>query len=245
MTRHLPLTFLLIIGLSSILAACGPSSASTPPARRVSVAAPTPTEPSLASPLPGSYAALGASETYGYGATPHTRGFAYLVAHALHSRQFVDVGIPGTTLAAAYETELTNALTIRPWLATVFFGANDIRAGVHRDAFLRDLHDLVATLRRAGVQVVIVGLPDLTRLPLVAASGIGGLQQIVQQWNGGMARVARETGAHYLDLRQFDKELATHPSYIASDGLHPSNLGHNRLAQVIVATVKHGLWRSR
>src|SRR5947209_11029311 len=129
--------------LAVALAGCATDSASPDASSR---AVSTPTEPALAAPLPGSYAALGASETYGVGAAPHIRGYAYQVAHALGATHFVDEGIPGATLNASYETELTNALAIRPALATVFFGYNDLAQRVSRSAFLRDLHDLAVTL---------------------------------------------------------------------------------------------------
>ena len=202
---------------------------------------PPPTEPALAPPRPAAYAALGASETFGVGARPRSKGYAYLIARAFHASHFVNTGIPGTTLNAGYQTELTRALSIRPSLTTVFFGVNDLRDGVKRGAFLRDLHDLVATLRQAHSQVLIIGVPDLSLVP--AASRIPHLHANVTAWNVGMRRVAKQTGAGFLDLRSFARQLARHPKYIAPDGLHPSNAGHARLAQVILSEVRRtGLW---
>jgi acyl-CoA thioesterase I len=222
-----------------MLAGCGlASGASGSP-----TAGPQPTEPSLRPPLPASYAALGASETYGVGAVPHTDGYAYLVARALHAHPFIDTGIPGTTIDAGYESELTDALEKRPRLATVFFGVNDLRAGVDTSSFLGDLHDLVVTLRQARAQVIIVGVPDVSLLPAVRGQHISGVNTIVASWNTGMQRIARQTGAHYLDLAAFTHTLATHPRYIASDGLHPSTAGHRRLAKIVVAAIQHWqLW---
>jgi acyl-CoA thioesterase-1 len=236
---------LLLPCLIAVVSACATSGSSSPPTPIPTASSSARvTAPKLAPPLHGSYAALGASETYGIGAVPHTNGYAYLVAHALHTRHFVDVGIPGATLDQAYETELANALAIRPALCTVFFGVNDLRGGVTRDAFLQDLHDLVATLRSTRAQVIIVGIPDLAHVPAVAHLHIANLRSIVSAWNSGMAQVARQTGAHFLDLRQYSAELASHRAYVASDGLHPSNAGHARLAQVVVATVRQDrLWR--
>jgi acyl-CoA thioesterase I len=240
-------SFLVLSGLIFSVSACAGGS--------VSPASPSPTpgvtasshstEPALAPPLAGSFAALGASETYGIGAAPRTDGYAYLVAKSLHARHFVDVGIPGTTLDQGYDTELAGALSARPALCTVFFGVNDIRAGVSRATFVQDLHDLVATLRQAHAQVVIIGIPDLSKVPAVAHLHISGIHSIVSSWNAGMLQVARQTGAHFLDLRHYDAELASHPNYVSSDGLHPSNAGHARLAQVVVSAVTHaGLWRA-
>jgi len=170
LSLSLRLPLLVLSSLAIALGACVATSArgSSPTPRSLAVLQATPTEPALAPPLAGSYAALGASETYGVGAEPHTRGYAYLVAKALHTTHFVNEGIPGTTLDAAYQTELTNALSIRPSLATVFFGFNDLTAHVPRAAFLQDLHDLVITLRRARTRVLIIGLPDLAKVPAAA-----------------------------------------------------------------------------
>ncbi len=180
--------------------------------------------------------ALGASETYGTGAQPYTNGYAYRVARSLHARRFLDLGIPGATLDAAYQTELTRALAAHPALCTVFFGVNDLRAGVTKDNFTAELYDLVATLRRGGARVLIIGMPDLAELP--AAQAFPDAGPISRRWNTGMARVARKAGAAFLDLSRFSHELAAHPEYLAPDGLHPSTTGHARLAQVVLAAIR-------
>jgi lysophospholipase L1-like esterase len=235
----LPLrTPFLVIFAAFLVTACGASHGSsprttTPQSTRTTAL----TQPKVAPPLPASYVALGASETFGIGASPFTRGYAYLVARALHARHFRDVGIPGATLRDAYDTELVEALALRPALATAFFGYNDIGAHVPLSSFLRDLHDLVLTLRSAGARVLIIGLPDLSLVP-GAALVIGKLHLNVTAWNAGMRNVARQTGAAFLNLSSFSQELASHPNYVAADGLHPSNRGHARLAQIVAAAVQ-------
>jgi lysophospholipase L1-like esterase len=228
---------LLVFVLAGCMSPNAPAAANRP--------VPTLTEPSLAAPLPGSYAALGASETYGVGAAPHTRGYAYQIAYALGAKQFVDEGIPGTTLDAAYQTELTNALAIRPILCTVFFGYNDLAARVSRSAFLNDLHDLAFTLRQAHARVLIIGLPDLSLLPAVRRQFLAGfIHARIASWNRGMLQVARQTGVHFLDLGSYSALLAAHPEYISQDGLHPSNAGHTALARLVLATIrKDHLWK--
>lgn len=238
---HLP--FPSLVALAFLLTACASKGASPGPTATPRPSA-TSSVPALAAPRPHAYAALGASETYGVGATPYQRGYAYLVAHALGATHFVDVGIPGTTLPAGYDIELTRALATRPALCTVFFGVNDLRAGVNRPSFLADLRDLVATLRRAHAQVIIIGLPNLALVPAVAAMHLANLQTVINSWNAGMRQVARETGAHFFDLTRYNAEISSHPGYVAPDGLHPSNAGHARLAQLLVQYVlAHHLWR--
>jgi lysophospholipase L1-like esterase len=243
----LPLrSILLLTPLLTLAAACGAShtSASNSPSSHPKTTS-TVTAARVAVPLPASYAALGASETYGVGASPFAHGYAYLVAKALHARHFRDTGIPGTTLRDAYDTELAEALALRPGLATVFFGYNDITAHVHLGSFLSDLRDLALTLRSADTRVLIIGLPDLSAIP-TAAIALAQLHVNLAAWNAGIRAVARQTGASFLNLSRFSRELASHPGYISSDGLHPSNRGHARLAQVIVAAIRQDrLWPYR
>lgn len=222
-----------------MLTACASQRSAVPaPTKTPSVSAPR-----VAAALPRSYAALGASETYGVGATTPSKGYAHLVARALGARRFRDTGIPGATLNQAYDPELTSALVIRPSLCTVFFGFNDLRSGVTLKAFVRDLYDLAVTLHRAGAQVLIIGLPDLSLLPAVHRV-FPDLHSVIAEWNAGMARVARQTGAHFLDLTRYSAELAGHPQYVSADGLHPSDAGHARLAQVVTAAIRQDrLWK--
>jgi acyl-CoA thioesterase I len=233
------LRILSLLLAAAMLAGCSQSGAGTQ-------LSPSPTEPSLLPPLPGTYAALGASETYGVGAVPHASGYAYRVANLLGATHFVDAGVPGTTIDAAYQGELTAALNARPTLCTVFFGVNDLRAGVSRQSFLLDLHDLVATLREARCRVLIVGLPDVSKLPAVTRQHISGVGGVVQSWNAGMRVIARQTQSHFLDLQPYGNEMASHPSLIAGDGLHPSTSGHARLAQIVLNAVRSwNMWTGK
>ena len=219
--------------LASLLAACAstqaPASTATPP---VPVPAPT------ASATPA-YAALGASETYGVGAEPVTRGYAYQVRDAIGATAgFADLGIPAATLGDAYQTEIAGALALRPTICTVLFGVNDIRAGVSRDAFMANLRDLLTTLHRAKCRTFVIGLPDLAQLPAVVRGHLSGLAATTASWNASMATVAAQTGAAFLSLASFSAEIAAHPEYISADGLHPSTIGHTRLAAVIVDAMR-------
>jgi acyl-CoA thioesterase I len=190
--------------------------------------------------VPSSSTTLGASETYGIGANPITNGYAYRLRDDLHlsGDAYADVAIPGATLSDAFQTELTNALAIRPSLCTVFFGVNDVRGRIPLAQFKSDLTDLVTTLIRAHAQVMIIGLPQLADLPALRSASSADLATLTEQWNTAIQAVASATGAQYLSLEPFSSELIAHPEEIAGDGLHPSNAGHARLADVIFAALQ-------
>lgn len=236
-------SILAVSGVALALAGCGTSGA---PAGSTAAPRPTPTVRAyVARPIPGTYVALGASETFGIGAQPITDSYAYLVSRRLAARHFIDAGIPGTTLSQGYNAEVAQALDARAALCTVFFGTNDLRAGIPRTAFLADLRDFIATLRRSGARVLVIGLPNLAEVPAVKKLHLPDIVGIVNAWNHGMATVSHETGATFLDLGPFGRELAKHPEYVASDGLHPSNAGHRRIAQLVVQTIRaRHLWNT-
>jgi lysophospholipase L1-like esterase len=226
-----------VLACAAVLAAC----ASTPAGGGTAVPRPpSPSAPATAGSARLAYAALGASETYGVGASPISDGYAYRLRDQLRlaAGDFADVAIPGATLADAYQVELTNALTIQPSVSTVFFGVNDIRAGVPLARFTSDLTDLVTTLRRARSQVLVVGIPDLTVLPALRGLRGADLAGLTRDWNAAMRGAAAATGAAFLDLEALSTEIATHPEEVAPDGLHPSDAGHARLAAVILAALR-------
>ncbi|MDQ2960270.1 MAG: SGNH/GDSL hydrolase family protein [Candidatus Dormibacteraeota bacterium] len=218
--------------MATLLAACGTVQG---PIASAPTSVPLPAQTASATPV---YAALGASETYGIGAEPITRGYAYQVRDAIGATGFADLGIPAVTLGTAYETEIAGALALRPTVCTVFFGVNDIRGGVNRDSFMTNLRDLVTTLQRAKCRTFVVGLPDLAQLPAVVRAHLSGLAATTADWNAGMAAAAVQGGGAFLSLTAFSAEIAAHPEYIAADGLHPSTIGHARLAAVVVAAVR-------
>jgi len=82
---------------------------------------------------PMTYVAIGASETVGIGADdPIREGWAYVFYRTALPRAatFVNLGIPGATVADALGREVPEAVGIHPDLVTVWLNVNDIVAGV-------------------------------------------------------------------------------------------------------------------
>jgi lysophospholipase L1-like esterase len=51
-------------------------------------------------------------------------------------------------------------------------------------------------------------------------------------WNAAIAAACAREGATLVDLYSDWRELRAHPEYISGDGLHPSTLGAQRLAEI-------------
>ena len=96
-------------------------------ATRSSPAATAPAQPAAV------YAALGASETYGIGASDRYReAWPQVFFHDVlpASAIFYNFGIPGATTAAALRDEVPAALAVHPSVVTVWLNVNDLIQGV-------------------------------------------------------------------------------------------------------------------
>ncbi|MGI8776799.1 MAG: SGNH/GDSL hydrolase family protein [Acidimicrobiales bacterium] len=234
-----------------VVAAC------SSPSRRGLPAAAAPTGP------PVVYVAVGASETVGFGADQPLRDSwpRVLFRTALPpSAVFVNMGIPGATVAQALRDELPQALTVHPALATVWLNVNDIVAGVAVSDFERDLAALVHSLRaNATTRVLVANVPPLDELPAYlscrsgtdagpcgGASDIPGpraLNRIVDAYNAATARVVAQEGASLVDLNAVGlaaRQEGTATALVSKDGFHPSTAGHEAVAKAFADSLARG-----
>lgn len=83
--------------------------------------------------------------------------------------------------------------------------------------------------------IVMVNLPNLTRLPISANLTPPQRTRIlltIQRWNAGIAILAARYGAILVDLFSHQSQLIAHPEYISSDGFHPSPAGYVQLVNI-------------
>lgn len=190
------------------------------------------------------YVAVGASDSFGVGTyDPDRDNWPTQLAHDLGgSIHLVNLGIPGITVAGARKEELPVAIDAHPDIVTVWLAVNDLAGNVPLDTYSQQLSALLDSLKRNTHARVFVGnLPDLTLLPYFSGANQMTLAQTVQAWNIAIARVVSANGATLIDLYSKWSELALNPGYLASDGLHPSTLGAERLAQFFASVMKPAL----
>jgi len=220
---------------------------STPTAKGLPPAAPA-AGPAL------TYVAVGASETVGFGADePFRDGWPRVLFRTAlpTSAVFVNMGIPGATVASAIRDEVPQTLTIHPTLVTVWLNVNDIIAGVTPADFERDLGALVHSMRGNGAtRVLVANVPPLDDLPAYRACRPGApagsqcrggqlpapevLNAVVDAYNAATDRVASREGALVVDLHAVGlaaRQAGTEASLVSSDGFHPSTAGHQAVAK--------------
>lgn len=198
------------------------------------------------------YVAIGASETVGAGSTQPLRDAwpQVLFRSALPAgTTFVNLGIPGATVAGALRREAPYALALRPDLVTVWLNVNDLVAGVTPADYERSLGRLVARLRAGGVERVLVATtPPVADLPAYRACrpdpppesppcldrdlpAPASLARTVDAYNAAIRRVADRERATVVDLHARAPEGAlAMRRLVSSDGFHPNTSGHRAVA---------------
>jgi lysophospholipase L1-like esterase len=189
------------------------------------------------------YVAIGASDSFGVGTDdPDRESWPSVLAGQLGPTvHLINLGIPGERVGDALQNELPIALDQRPQVITVWLGVNDLAAAVPLDEYRQQLATLLTTLRqRTHARIAVGNLPDLTLLPFFAKYDQAALQYTVAAWNAAIAADCAQAGVTLVDVYSGWAELAQHPEYLASDGLHPSTLGAARLAALFAAAL-HGV----
>lgn len=188
---------------------------------------------------------LGASDAYGVGTyDPDRLNWPAQLAQALpQPTRLVNLGIPGATLSQARREELPIALDQRPSVVVIWLAVNDIIAHTPLDTYSQELRATLATLRtRApGARVFVGNVPDLTQVPYFADRDPVGLRAQVNAWNAAIAQDCAAEGATLADLYNGWGQLGEHPDYISSDGLHPSTLGAQELADYFDILIRRSL----
>ncbi|WP_285107876.1 GDSL-type esterase/lipase family protein [Promicromonospora sp. MEB111] len=193
--------------------------------------------------------ALGDSITAGVGDTvgpdaAHGPGWAAHLAAVLGVAEFSNLATNGARSRDVADTQLDAALALRPALATVLVGGNDVlRSDFDARFTLADLHRCVGELRRAGTDVVLVRLPVIGLFELTPRLVRRVMRRRVAAINAAVDEVAAAATAEGPDVAGtnpargrvvvIDAAEAIAPAGAKAwhvDRVHPSPAGHRRLA---------------
>jgi lysophospholipase L1-like esterase len=145
------------------------------------------------------------------------------------------VGAQSSDLAAQIE----RVLTIRPHVAVIVIGGNDVTHLVRPGTAARILADAVRELRSAGVQVVVGTCPDLGAVRPLGAP----LRQIASRLSRELATAQRTevvaAGGRAVPLAEILNDLfyAEPDVYFSSDKFHPSSAGYRAVAYALLPEV--------
>jgi lysophospholipase L1-like esterase len=181
------------------------------------------------------YVAVGDSSTEGLDDPDGAGGYrgwadrlAEHIAAASPGLHYANLAVRGKSAGEIRATQLAPAMAMRPDLATVVAGMNDLlRSGWDAKRVAGDVGEMVRGLRSVGATVITFTIPDVSRRMRLGRT----LTAKTAALNVEIQNIARETGAVLLDLAAY--ELADDPRMWAVDRIHGNPEGHARIAAAL------------
>lgn len=179
-------------------------------------------------------AGLGAEHAYNTPAAMLAQGISNVLDRPVRLMNAATVGARSADLPA----QVDRALHLRPHIAVIIVGANDITHVGRPQAAVGHLEDSVRRLREVGCEVVVGTCPD-----------VGSVQPIPQPLRWVARRLSRQlaaaqmiacvrAGAHVVSFAdELAEEFDALPELFAEDRFHPSPQGYERVTQVLFPAV--------
>lgn len=178
------------------------------------------------------YVAIGDSQTEGLGdddGSGGLRGFADRLAGRLATLtpdfRYANLAVRGKLAGEVHAEQLEQALVLRPDVATVVAGLNDVlRPRCDVGAVAGHLEAMFASLTAAGTTVATVTFPNVARIAPLAKP----LLPRVLALNAGIRAAAARHGVRVVET--FPVDVTTDARIWSADRLHASPSGHQRIA---------------
>lgn len=187
------------------------------------------------------YVALGDSSTEGLDDPDGQGGYhgwSQRLAERIDATQgggllYANLAVRGLTTAQVRERQLAAALDMRPDLATVFCGTNDVTHPRFDSARVAaDIEHMQAALVAGGATVLSFTLPDLT--PLMPLARL--IAPRIAALNAALARASRSTGTILVDFAAYP--VATDARLWSEDRIHANSAGHARIAEALAHALR-------
>ncbi|MFD0360492.1 SGNH/GDSL hydrolase family protein [Nocardia sp. GCM10030253] len=181
------------------------------------------------------YVALGDSQTEGIGDGDEQagwRGWADRLAEQLAIRnpqlRYANLAVRGRLAAQVHAEQLDPALALRPDLATVVAGVNDVlRPRFDLEEVVGHLEAMFAALAAHGTHVATLTFPDLARITPLARPFSGRVTAL----NDRIREAAHRHGVTVVETAHHP--VVTDARLWSPDRLHASSLGHQRIAAAV------------
>lgn len=181
------------------------------------------------------YVALGDSQTEGLLDGDEVRGYRgwadRLAGHLAAidpSLRYANLAVRGQLAHQVRSSQLVAAVALRPDLATVMAGVNDmLRRRFDAVEVVSHLESMFAELVGIGARVVTVTFPDPARMVPAARF----LTARTAALNAQIRAAADRHGVTVVDLSPYP--VCTDPRLWSADRLHLNTLGHTRLAGAV------------
>ena len=191
------------------------------------------------------YVALGDSYTIGMGATVQESWPALLTRHLQENgipiKLVENLGQGGWTTADVIKAQIPVYQSLRPTFASILIGTNDwvqgMDASTYRQQVATLLDQMLAQLPGKN-RLLVVTSPDFSVAPNGPYYSSGrNITDGMKAFNDIVKEEAYNRGLTVVDLYETTKQFFENPSFISSDGLHPSAQGYGAWEKLIYPVV--------
>ena len=190
---------------------------------------------------PLTLAVLGDSIAHGKGAQSRADALGPRLAAALTAAGFdVDLHVLAVNGAVSRDLapQVERARRLRPDLAVVVVGANDLARFVPVDVAVGALAAAIRDLRALGTDVVVVPAPDMSSIPFVPPAFRSAVRAACHALQREQTAVAEAAGCTVASVAaDVAGEFGSDPALFARDRFHPSSAGYARIAAALAPYV--------
>ncbi len=190
---------------------------------------------------------LGDSIAAGLGADGPLETLGALLAQGLADAaerpvRFVNVATVGAR-SADLESQVTRALILRPHVAVIVIGGNDVTHLIRPQTAVRELELGVSRLVEAGAEVIVGTCPDLGTVKPIREPLRTVARRLSRQLAAAQTIAVVEAGGRSVSLGDLlGPEFDEFPEEMfAQDRYHPSSRGYSSTAQAILPSVLDSL----
>jgi lysophospholipase L1-like esterase len=234
----------ICVTFAALIVACSAGPAATPatatprptPTPTLFITTSAPTASPSRSPATSAfrYAAVGASDTVGVGASdPGTGSWpARLAARLPAGFDYVNLGVSGSLAAQAAREQLPTAIGLAPQLVTVWLAVNDLNANVTPTDYAAALRSVVEPLvSRTAARIFVGTVPDLRPVPAYAGTDQVTLLARITAYNAAIAAIAAAFPGRVTAVDLFTGSAPLVGTMtVSADGFHPSDAGYTLIA---------------
>jgi len=189
------------------------------------------------------YVALGDSYTIGTALSSADSWPSQLVDRLDGRLELVaNLGVNGYSSDDLIAAELPALDDLDPEFVTVQIGVNDVVRGVPQAAYAVNVELILDALleRLPPRRILAVATPDYTLTPMGASFGNPAQQSAeIARFNVVFRSAAEARGIAFVpDIYEISRSVASDPSLVAADGLHPSGAQYALWVDAILAVVE-------
>lgn len=192
------------------------------------------------------YVALGDSYTIGTSVREVERWPNQLVARVPGLELVANLGVNGFTSRDLIEVEVPQLAGLRPELASILIGVNDVVQGVPEDTYRANVvRVLDAVLEHVPAhRAFVVTTPDYTVTPAGAEYGDPDERAAAIRANNAIiTAAAKDRGIVVVDIHDISLRAASDRGLVADDHLHPSGAQYALWVERIVPRLASMLGR--